>query len=117
MISRDGIKVAMTTTGSVTPGFEERRKNYVYGGDKHDEPGTRRDRLGSGPGSGERRRKRIDDFEAALRDKGYDPAANVIPAAVLREAGSRVGVGVDTARDYRAELRKRTSCGGEVRDA
>ena len=104
MISRDGIKVAMTTTGSATPGFEELRRNYRYNGDKPLED-TPAQQLAGGEARTERREKRIAEFAAALADLGEtDPAEAPNPAVI--EAGKRIGVGEKTAKSYRTAIRQ-----------
>ena len=106
MISRDGIKVAMTTTGSVTPGFEELRKPYVYGGDKpHVEAGPERKRAATAGGAALASEK-AERFRQFCEHRDADVG--------VFEAGARVGVKQRAARRYE---RERLAATGEARDA
>jgi hypothetical protein len=101
----------MTTTGSVTPGFEELRKNYSYGGDKplKDVPACQ---LAGGAARTERRERRITEFAAVLAGLGVTDPWKVTNSAVIA-AGVQVGVGERTAMSYRTALRKRQPQPGE----
>lgn len=108
------ITVTASTIGQQNPGQVSRSGGYRYRGDKNwpedrsaYEQDSTRAKPDGGPGSAERKQKRISDFAAALRDLGRDPWTS--PAAAVAEAGRRVGVGYDTAREYRNELRRRQS--------
>lgn len=104
-------------SGSVTPGFEELRQNYVYGGDQPFQgPAAAAGAVhASLRGSTERKRERLEKFADALTRAGHD--AWTAPNAVVLEAGREAGVGYDTARGYRNELKRQSVRDGEVRDA
>jgi hypothetical protein len=115
------ITVTASTLGQSNPAEVEGRKNYKFRKDPnwpHDRSAWTQD---PPPGivpadtrcSTDRKRVRLETFEAALRDLGYTPKS--APGSAVIEAGRRAGVGADTAREYRKELRDRQA--GEASDA
>ena len=113
------IEVTYSTMGQSSRASTATGGWYVWNGDpgksEAARTGARVGKPDGGPGSTSRKQQRVDDFAAALRELGYD--AWTAPKAAVIEAGTRVGVGEDTARGYRNELKRRSLEDGEVRDA
>lgn len=84
-------RVNPVTAGTPSHKFEHLRVNYVYGGDKKDEPAPPPPTLG-GLARTYERRQRTARF-AVLRSQGIS----------VLEAGKRVGVQPKTARTYERE--------------
>jgi len=116
------IEVTYSTMGQSNPAtVAEGAGSYRYRGDPDWTPGdpryreqARSGKPDGGPGSAGRKQKRVDDFAAALREQGYDPWT--APKAAVIKAGRQVGVGEDTARGYRNELKLRSLQDGEMHD-
>ena len=107
MRSRDGIKVAMSTAGSVTPGYADQRRPYRWRGVPGWTPGDVRFREENLPGPGgaanaSRRHARLERFAVILTHLADGPEDAT--DADIREAGKAVGVGEKTAREYRRAL-------------
>jgi hypothetical protein len=111
MRSRDGIKVAMSTSGSVTPGYADQRQPYRWRGVPGWTPGDVRFREENRPGPGgaanaSRRHARLERFGVVLAELTAGEPERASDAHV-REAGKAVGVGEKTAREYRKALLQR----------
>jgi hypothetical protein len=84
------ITVTMTTTGSVTPGFEELRKDYVYGGKQpHVPDASGRHRTPTAAAArAEEREDRYRRF-CELRKKGVGKIAAGAEVGIARRAAAR----------------------------
>jgi hypothetical protein len=84
------ITVTMTTTGSVTPGFEELRKDYVYGGKQPHVPDTsgRHRTPTAAAARAEEREERYRRF-CELRKKGVGKIAAGAEVGIARRAAAR----------------------------
>ena len=91
MTAHQGIRVGATTASSPSPsGFEHLRINYVYGGDKRDEPFS--DSMAES--SVDRKRQRL----ARLAELDA-----IRPPLTQLEIACRLGVSPKTLRSYRRE--------------
>jgi hypothetical protein len=113
------IIVTASTLGQSNPAELEGRRNYTWNGDPAKSEAARTvpyvAKPDGGPGSTARKQARLDGFAAALSEQGYDVWTATGKAVV--EAGRRVGVGYETARGYRNELKRQQIRDGEVTDA
>jgi hypothetical protein len=108
--SRDGIKVAATTSGPVAPsGFWHLRENYVYGGNIPLEPP--REAVG-GAANASRRAARLERFAVVLAELSAGRPEHASDAHV-RKAGELVGVGEKTAKAYRKALLRAEGAGDD----
>lgn len=95
MTAHQGFRVAATTAGIASSPYEHLRKNYVYGGDEHDDEPAR---VSLADSSAERKRRRL----AALAElEAIDPPLS------LAEKARRMQLAPRTVRGYLAELRER----------
>jgi hypothetical protein len=93
-VTRNSIKVVMTTMGQANPAHVSERKDYKWNGDPGKSEAARTARPEGAPAVTEERAKRLEEFAGYL-DQGLTAV----------QAGRLLGVEPRTARTYEREVR------------